>query len=63
MIHLKHNLEFEPNTIHKSDILFWRLIANNRTQCWEIIRDGMQVTDYIADVTCRDCIEAYNKGV
>lgn len=63
MIHLKHNLKFEPNTVAGHDLSFWKIIAKHRTQCWLVVQDTMVLTEYIGDVTCRDCIEAYNTGV
>lgn len=63
MIHLKHNGKFSKGTIHEADRGYWQLIAKDRTQCWSVVRDGMEVTDLIDDVTCPECVLRYGVGV
>lgn len=61
MIHLKHDLIFEEGSISKVDIEYWRLIAEKRTQCWNLISDDIQYTENIDKVTCIKCLEIINK--
>ena len=60
MIHLKHDLTFEKESILKADVEYWKLIAGKRTQCWDLISDDIQYTEDINKVTCIKCLEVIN---
>lgn len=60
MIHLKHDLIFEKESILKADTEYWKLIAEKRTQCWDLISDDIQYTEDINKVTCIKCLEIIN---
>ena len=63
IIHLKHNQTFEKNLIFPSDLEYWKLISKNYTQCWTKLELVNYVTTDISKVTCKACINYYEKGL